>query len=81
MSRSRAPARSAAATPSPVDTGGFVVTAIIGIVGAVIGGFLGNMLFGIPGVNGFDLRSLLVAIVGSLILLFIYRAATRRNAV
>lgn len=63
------------------DPGGFIVTAIIGIVGAVIGGFLGNMLFGIAGVNGFDFRSLLVAIVGSLILLFIYRAATRGNAV
>ncbi len=63
------------------DPGGFIVTAIIGIVGAVIGGFLGNMLFGIGGVNGFDIRSLLVAIVGSLVLLFIYRAATRRNTV
>jgi uncharacterized membrane protein YeaQ/YmgE (transglycosylase-associated protein family) len=63
------------------DPGGFIVTAIIGIVGAIIGGFLGNMLFGIGGVNGFDIRSLLVAIVGSLILLFIYRAATRRNVV
>ena len=63
------------------DPGGFIVTALIGIVGAIIGGFLGNMLFGIGGVSGFDLRSLLVAIVGSLILLFIYRAATRRNVV
>ena len=63
------------------DPGGFIVTALIGIVGAIIGGFLGNMLFGIGGVSGFDIRSLLVAIVGSLILLFIYRAATRRNVV
>ena len=63
------------------DPGGFIVTAIIGIVGAIIGGFIGNMLFGIGGVNGFDLRSLLVAIVGSLVLLFIYRAATGRRTV
>ena len=63
------------------DPVGFIGTIVIGIVGAIIGGFLGNMLFGIAGVNGFDLRSLLVAIVGSLILLFIYRAATRRNTV
>ena len=62
------------------DPGGFIVTAIIGIVGAIIGGFLGGLL-GFGGVNSFDIRSLLVAIVGSLVLLFIYRAATRRNAV
>ena len=63
------------------DPGGFIVTAIIGIVGAIIGGFLGNMLFGIGGVSGVDFRSLLISIVGALILLFIYRAATRRNTV
>ena len=63
------------------DPGGFIVTALIGIVGAVIGGFLGNMLFGIGGVSGVDFRSLLISIVGALILLFIYRAATRRNTV
>ena len=33
------------------DPGGFIVTALIGIVGAVIGGFLGNMIFGIGGVG------------------------------
>ncbi len=61
------------------DPGGFIVTAIIGIVGAIIGGFLGNMLFGIRGVDGIDLRSILVAVVGSLILLWVYRMATRRR--
>lgn len=63
------------------DPGGFIVTALIGIVGAVIGGFLGNMLFGIGGVSGVDIRSILIAIVGALVLLWIYRMATRRSAV
>ncbi len=63
------------------DPGGFIVTALIGIVGAVIGGFLGNMIFGIGGVSGVDIRSILIAVVGALVLLFIYRAATRRRTV
>ena len=63
------------------DPGGFIVTALIGIVGAVIGGFLGNMIFGIGGVSGIDIRSILIAIVGALILLWVYRMATRRSTV
>ena len=63
------------------DPGGFIVTAIIGIVGAVIGGFLGNMIFGIGGVSGVDIRSILIAVVGALVLLWIYRMATGRRAV
>src|SRR5438067_11007687 len=63
------------------DPGGFVVTALIGIVGAVIGGFLGNMLFGIGGVSGIDIRSILIAVCGALVLLWIYRLATGRRAV
>jgi uncharacterized membrane protein YeaQ/YmgE (transglycosylase-associated protein family) len=49
---------------------------IIGIVGAIIGGFLGSTLMGLP-LTGFSLQSLLLAIVGSLLLLWIYRMATR----
>ena len=45
------------------DPGGFIVTALIGIVGAVIGGFLGNMIFGIGGVSGVDIRSILISVV------------------
>ena len=61
------------------DPGGFIVTALIGIVGAVIGGFLGNMIFGIGGVSGVDIRSILISVVGALVLLWIYRMATRRS--
>ena len=52
--------------------GGFIVTTIIGILGAVIGGFIGVQL-GFNDVTGFDVRSFVIAIVGTLILLFDYR--------
>ncbi len=61
--------------PGP-DPGGFIVTILIGIVGAFLGGFLGNLVTG-TGLNGFSLWSILLAIVGALILLWIYRATTR----
>ena len=54
------------------DPGGFIVTTIIGIVGAVIGGFIAVQL-GWGDVTGFDLRSFIIAIAGALILLFAYR--------
>ena len=58
------------------DPGGMIVTMIIGIVGAVIGGFLGSTLMGTP-LTGFSIQSLLLAVVGAIILLWIYRMATR----
>lgn len=58
------------------DPGGCVVTSIIGIVGAVIGGFLASLL-GFGGVAQFDFRSFAVAIVGSLLLLWIWRLIRR----
>ena len=54
------------------DPGGFIVTTIIGIVGAVIGGFIAVQL-GFGDVAGFDVRSFVIAIVGALVLLFGYR--------
>lgn len=50
---------------------------IVGIVGAVLGGFV-MQLFGASGVNGFSLYSLLVAIGGAVILLAAYRALSSR---
>ncbi|MBV9879676.1 MAG: GlsB/YeaQ/YmgE family stress response membrane protein [Gemmatirosa sp.] len=63
------------------DPGGFIVTALIGIVGAVIGGFLGNLVFGIGGVSGVDIRSILISVVGALLLLWIYRMVAGRRTV
>jgi uncharacterized membrane protein YeaQ/YmgE (transglycosylase-associated protein family) len=45
----------------------------LGIVGALLGGFLADMIFGV-GVTGFNISSFLVAIAGSLIVLFGARA-------
>jgi len=58
------------------DPGGFIVTTIIGIVGAVIGGFIAVQL-GWGDVTGFDVRSFIIAIAGALILLFGYRLLKR----
>ena len=60
------------------DPGGFFVTVIIGIVGAILGGFIGTQL-GFGGISGFDFRSFLVAIVGAMLLLFGYRLVKRTS--
>jgi uncharacterized membrane protein YeaQ/YmgE (transglycosylase-associated protein family) len=65
--------------PGP-DPGGVVVTALVGIVGAFVGGFVVNTLLGGPGVSGVNLPSILVATLGALILLAIHRLITRRAA-
>lgn len=67
------------AMPGP-DPGGIILTIVIGIVGAVIGGFVVNNLLGGPNVSGFNLTSILVATLGSIILLALYRLVTRRTA-
>lgn len=54
------------------DPGGFFVTIIIGIAGALVGGFVAKPL-GFDGVTGFNLGSIAIAIVGALVLLFAYR--------
>ena len=58
------------------DPGGFIVTILIGIVGAFLGGFLGSMIAG-TGLNGFSIWSILLAVLGSMLLLWVYRLATR----
>ena len=55
------------------DPGGIIVTILLGIVGAFVGGFVFNLLGG-AGVTGFNLGSILVATVGAIIVLAIYRA-------
>lgn len=63
------------AMPGP-DPGGMIMTIIVGIVGALISGFAVNELLTRPG--GFSLPSVLVATLGSIILLTLYRVITRR---
>ncbi len=65
------------------DPGGFIITTIIGVAGALLGGFLAAAIFGgDPLDEFFDLSTWITAIIGSIILLLIYRAvAGRRTAV
>jgi uncharacterized membrane protein YeaQ/YmgE (transglycosylase-associated protein family) len=63
------------------DPGGFIVTAIIGVVGALLGGFLAGVLFDAdPMDEFFDISSWLTAIIGSIVLLLIYRAVAGRRS-
>jgi uncharacterized membrane protein YeaQ/YmgE (transglycosylase-associated protein family) len=63
------------------DPGGIIVTMLLGIVGAVIGGFLGSRFFGIGLQTFWSLQTWIVAIIGSLVLLGIYRLIAGRRAV
>jgi uncharacterized membrane protein YeaQ/YmgE (transglycosylase-associated protein family) len=62
------------------DPGGVVVTGLLGIVGALLGGFIGRALFGTGLGDFFDLRTWVLAFIGSVILLGIYRVVARRRA-
>ena len=65
------------AMPGP-DPGGIILTVVIGIAGAIVGGLIVNAVLGRQGVTGFDLPTVLVATLGSVILLAVYRFITRR---
>jgi uncharacterized membrane protein YeaQ/YmgE (transglycosylase-associated protein family) len=54
------------------DDGGFVMTTLLGVAGAFIGGWIGSLV-GLGAVGEFSLGSLLTAVVGALVLLFVYR--------
>ena len=54
------------------DPGGMIVTIIIGIAGAFIGGFVSSIL-GFGSVNGFNIRSIIIAVIGAVLLLVIFR--------
>lgn len=54
------------------DPGGLFVTTLLGIAGAVVGGWLGTLI-GFGKVTGLDIRSLVIAVGGAVLLLFIYR--------
>lgn len=64
--------------PGP-DPGGIIVTILIGIAGAFLGGYILSLLGG-PGMSGISLGSILTATLGAVILLAVYRLITRRAA-
>jgi len=59
------------------DPGGLIATVLIGIAGAMIGGWAGTRL-GYGPVTGFDVRSLALSIGGAIVLLIVYRIVRRR---
>lgn len=61
---------------APSTSGGILGSIMLGIIGAVVGGYLGEQLFGV-GITGFNLRSFAIAVIGSLIVLFIGRLLMR----
>ncbi len=58
------------------DPGGFLTTIVIGMIGALVGGFVLQLLGG-TGVTGFNIWSILVATLGAIILLALYRLVAR----
>jgi len=58
---------------------GLVMNIVLGVVGALLGGWLFR-LFGMSGVTGLNIYSLLVAVLGAVVLLFIYHGLIRRRA-
>ena len=57
---------------------GLVLDIVLGIVGALVGGFLFNQ-FGAAGVTGLNLYSLLVATIGAIVVLVLYHLVVRRR--
>jgi uncharacterized membrane protein YeaQ/YmgE (transglycosylase-associated protein family) len=62
------------------DPGGFLITPLIGMAGAIVGGFVIRVLGGV-GTTGFNVWSILVATLGAVILLALYRALAGRRKV
>jgi uncharacterized membrane protein YeaQ/YmgE (transglycosylase-associated protein family) len=63
------------------DPGGFIITALIGVAGALIGGFLAGAIFDAdPMDEFFDISTWLTAIIGSIVLLLIYRLVMGRRS-
>ena len=57
--------------------GGILLTIVLGVVGAIVGGFLGTYVFGFGDISGFDLRSIAIAVGGALLVLFVYGFVAR----
>ena len=60
--------------------GGWVATILLGIVGALVGGFLGGLLLGVNYTDIFSIEGLIFSVVGALLVLFIYGLVTKRKA-
>jgi uncharacterized membrane protein YeaQ/YmgE (transglycosylase-associated protein family) len=63
--------------PGP-DGGGIIMTILLGVAGAFVGGFIGSQV-GLGSVGGFDLRSLALAVGGALLIVWGDRKIRRRS--
>ena len=64
------------------DPGGWIVTIIIGIIGAIIGGALGYYVLGWgDNTTGWNFRSFILAVLGAILVLWVYRMATGRKRI
>ena len=59
--------------------GGWFVTLLLGVVGALLGGWLAGLIFNVDMGGFFDLRTWVIAILGSIVVLLIYGLATRNR--
>jgi uncharacterized membrane protein YeaQ/YmgE (transglycosylase-associated protein family) len=59
---------------------GMLMDLVLGIVGAIVGGVLFS-LFGATGITGFNLYSLIVAVIGSIVVLWLYHMLDRRRRI
>ncbi len=57
---------------------GLIIDLVLGVIGAVVGGWLFER-FGYEGVSGFNIYSMIVAVIGAIIVLFLYHAVTGRR--
>ncbi len=58
---------------------GFILDIVLGIVGAIVGGVIFSF-FGAAGVTGLNIYSLIVAVIGSIVVLWLYHTITGRRA-
>jgi len=56
---------------------GILLDIVIGIIGAIVGGYIGNAL-GVGGINGLTLWSILLAVLGAVVVLWLYNMVARR---
>jgi len=59
--------------------GGWLITLVLGVVGAILGGWIGSLIFGGGLGDFFDLRTWLLSILGAVIVLLIYGAVASRG--
>jgi len=58
---------------------GLLMDIVLGIIGALAGGFLSSALLGGPGITGLNIPSILVAIVGTIVVLWVYHNVLNRR--